>query len=313
MILPIYIAIENRIIVLRSLESLTEISRNENLGKSLSPNPLFPEKLILNIQIQRKYMSFVNAIRSILQEAGEPLTAAEIRQRIQNGYPHLYGTQSHVENYPTIDHGVIAQVLSTARNARDLIIDKTVKPRLISLESMEIEADIVIEDDSGVDEKDKLDAELELKQNSVFPAPAPPRSNDHFKLEWTRCLTYEDAQNFSYIIYLHEWHGEPFYWGIARTYFGGSRRMLGEGIACGRYNSGYRHWIEGSLRHGGRLYVARIIEGDQSRLQEVENYLICSFGHQANRRETAVLQDLSICHSGGVPLTITSHLFFNAA
>jgi len=48
-------------------------------------------------------MGMIAAIREILREAGEPLTSTEIRDRIQQGYPELYGTRVHEIHYPSID------------------------------------------------------------------------------------------------------------------------------------------------------------------------------------------------------------------
>ena len=175
---------------------------------------------------------------------------------------------------------------------------------LISLVEAEDIPDVttVTDTDEGeIDCESVLLTENAVEQ--VIPQAAGP--SDQFILEWTGCLTYEDAMNHSGIIYLHEWDHEPFYWGIARTYFGGSTRALGDRRVSGRYNSGYRHWIEGCLRHGARLYVAKIVSGDDSRIQEVENFLICTHGHVANRRETAILTELVISHRGDIPASVS--------
>jgi len=73
----------------------------------------------------------------------------------------------------------------------------------------------------------------------------------NMKIKWIRCHSYEEARNYSRIIYLHEWHGKPFYWGKAENSFFGGHMRARDGLkASGRYNASYRHWIEGCLRHG---------------------------------------------------------------
>jgi hypothetical protein len=82
------------------------------------------------------------------------------------------------------------------------------------------------------------------------------------KINWKRCRNYGEAQNYSRIVYLHEWRGKPLYWGKAHnSFFGGGMRTLDGLSASGRYNSGYRHWIDGCLKHGGsRLYIGILDE-----------------------------------------------------
>ena len=64
------------------------------------------------------------------------------------------------------------------------------------------------------------------------------------KIKWIRCHSYDEARHYSRIIYLHEWHGRPFYWGKAEnSFFGGHMRERDGLKASGRYNAGYRHWI----------------------------------------------------------------------
>ncbi|EOV0048370.1 hypothetical protein ACWOLU_004365, partial [Vibrio vulnificus] len=62
------------------------------------------------------------------------------------------------------------------------------------------------------------------------------------RITWIRCNSYNEAKDYSKVIYLHEWAGEPFYWGKAHnSFFGGHKRKNGDLHASGRYNSGYRH------------------------------------------------------------------------
>ena len=75
------------------------------------------------------------------------------------------------------------------------------------------------------------------------------------RIIWKQCKTYADARDYTGVIYLHERDDKPFYWGIAhKSFFGGHMRAHNEGKISGGYNAGYRHWIEGCLQHGAKLY-----------------------------------------------------------
>ncbi|MGB8116430.1 MAG: hypothetical protein WCF22_21810, partial [Candidatus Sulfotelmatobacter sp.] len=127
------------------------------------------------------------------------------------------------------------------------------------------------------------------------------------KITWVLCRSYEEAQHYSRIIYLHEWGGKPFYWGKAdRSFFGGHMRERDGLRASGRYNAGYRHWIEGCLRHGGKLYIGKLDEEALSRIDEVENYLIHTYGHEMNSRVVLPLGQLQLGHEGDIPQSITN-------
>ncbi|MEQ1592583.1 MAG: hypothetical protein ABL892_09370 [Thiobacillaceae bacterium] len=128
------------------------------------------------------------------------------------------------------------------------------------------------------------------------------------KIIWTRCNTYAEARDRSRIIYLHEWNDKPFYWGKAhKSHFGGHKRKLNGLDASGRYNSGYRHWIEGCLRHGAKLYVGQLDEEALAAVDEVENYLIHTYGHEMNTRVRTPKSKLTIEHLGDVPASISNH------
>ena len=124
-------------------------------------------------------------------------------------------------------------------------------------------------------------------------------------LTWQLCKTYEEARDHSRVIYLHEWDDKPFYWGKAHnSFFGGHKRQLGDLHASGRYNSGYRHWIEGCLRHGAKLYIGKPDAEALLRLDEVEKFLISTYGHEVNTRVPKAVKPLSIEHRGTIPLAI---------
>lgn len=127
-------------------------------------------------------------------------------------------------------------------------------------------------------------------------------------ITWTRCSTYEEARDFSRVIYLHEWHEKPFYWGKAHnSFFGGHKRNRDGLHASGRYNSGYRHWIEGCLQHGAKLYVGQLNAEALNNIDEVENFLIHTYGHVMNTRVSNPVRPIKITHTGEIPATITKH------
>ena len=56
------------------------------------------------------------------------------------------------------------------------------------------------------------------------------------KITWKKCERYEEVKNNSGIIYLYEWSGRLFYWSKCSSF-------------RSRYETSYRHLIEGCLRH----------------------------------------------------------------
>ena len=116
------------------------------------------------------------------------------------------------------------------------------------------------------------------------------------------------SARFLRVIYLHEWDGKPFYWGKANnSFFGGGKRERDGLKASARYNAGYRHWIEGCLRHGGALYIGRLDDEAITHIDEIENYLIHTYGQEMNTRvTTSRISDLAIQHEGDVPLSISA-------
>lgn len=83
------------------------------------------------------------------------------------------------------------------------------------------------------------------------------------QIEWSFCQSYDEAKGSSRVIYLHERDDQPFYWGKADDCSFGVR-----------YNSGYRHWIEGCLRYGAKLYVGTPNAEARTRVGEIDEYLI---------------------------------------
>ena len=123
---------------------------------------------------------------------------------------------------------------------------------------------------------------------------------------WVRCLNYDSARNFSRVIYLHEWNARAFYWGKAHnSFFGGHKRKIGGLHASGRYNSGYRHWIEGCLQHGGKLYIGNLERKDVHLINEIEQQLIQEYGHVMNAKIKEAPPGMTIRHTGEVPDCVT--------
>jgi hypothetical protein len=126
------------------------------------------------------------------------------------------------------------------------------------------------------------------------------------KIEWILCTSYDEAKDYSRVIYLHAWNDKPFYWGKAHnSFFGGHKRNRDGLHASGRYNAGYRHWIEGCLRHGAKLYIGKLDAETLKHVDEVENYLIHTYGHVMNTKVSGPARQLKITHSGVVPPFIT--------
>jgi hypothetical protein len=125
------------------------------------------------------------------------------------------------------------------------------------------------------------------------------------QITWIKCNSYDEAKNYSRVIYLHEWDNKPFYWGKAHnSFFGGHKRKLDDLHASGRYNSGYRHWIEGCLRHGAKLYIAKLDDEALQNIDELENFLIYKYGHEMDTKVKKPTREIQITHLGEVPLFI---------
>lgn len=133
--------------------------------------------------------------------------------------------------------------------------------------------------------------------------PPPPS----IELNWKRCITYEEATNYSGCIYLHQWDGKPFYWGkIDKSWFGGDGRFnerLGK-VVTARYDQGYRHWIEGCLQHGGKLYIGVLEVEGIGRIDDVEDYLIFCYPSKMNKRIPKSKPSLVLKYVGEVPTSL---------
>ena len=107
---------------------------------------------------------------------------------------------------------------------------------------------------------------------------------------WTGCGSYEVAREYRSCVYLHEWDGKAYYVGkVDHTWFGG------------RYGPSYRHWIDGCLEHGARLYVGNVDEKGQDLLDAVESILIGTLNPPKNIRRPYRKQEVSLHHVGEIP------------
>lgn len=123
------------------------------------------------------------------------------------------------------------------------------------------------------------------------------------KIHWVKCRSYKEAQGFRGIVYVHSWNDKPFYWGKAeKSYFGGGTRKHSDGSKqSSRYNYGYRHWIEGCLRHGGSLHIGKLDSKGKEIIDQLENYLINWYPPEINKKSKPLTDDIPIIHSGDIP------------
>ena len=125
------------------------------------------------------------------------------------------------------------------------------------------------------------------------------------RIRWTRCHTYDDAKDCRGIVYLHEWNGFPFYWGICDdSVFGGNPRMVEGKKWNPRYGSSYRHWIEGCLRNGRALYVGVPEDPDGNSLSEIESALIAAYPGTMNDPSKKSVVSQKMAHESDVPICI---------
>ena len=123
------------------------------------------------------------------------------------------------------------------------------------------------------------------------------------KITWEKCESYEKAcesykkaKDNSGAIYLHEWSGQPFYWG----------KVGGDSSFEQRYKAGYKHWIEGCLRHGNCLFIGKLDEEARNHINDLENYLICKYGSEMNVRKGKPKTQINFEHKGDIPYVISS-------
>lgn len=115
------------------------------------------------------------------------------------------------------------------------------------------------------------------------------------EITWEKCDSYEEAKGHSGVIYLHEWSGQPFYWG-----------KVGDSSFGQRYNAGYRHWIEGCLRHGACLFIGKLDQEARNHINDLEKYLICKYGSVMNKQRKKPKTQINFEHKGNIPDVILS-------
>ncbi|TGM04719.1 hypothetical protein EHQ86_11005 [Leptospira yasudae] len=135
------------------------------------------------------------------------------------------------------------------------------------------------------------------------------KSIPQVKINWKLCKSYEEAKDHINGIYLHEIKGEPFYWGkVSKSIFGGNKRKLDGTTFNPRYGLGYRHWIEGSLRQGAKLYIGQLEERSRTKdlIGWIEETLIKEFPTEFNRRKAEKGLTIELTHSGNMPHCLKS-------
>jgi len=110
-------------------------------------------------------------------------------------------------------------------------------------------------------------------------------------VRWKQINSYDEASsNLAKGIYIHDWDNKPYYVGQLKGSTFGTR-----------YNSAYRHWIDGCLKHGARLYIGSIGQSDMEYLDEIENSVIQFLNPSGNRRRKPPSVKLKLAHEGQVP------------
>lgn len=123
--------------------------------------------------------SFLAAIRAMLSANPTGLTPQEMRRLIKSDYPFLYGTEAHRRNvarghYADLEHALLAQIYSSCRNARDLLIDRTTKPLRYRLSSP-VE---LLSSESIAGRTPSLESGERLSRDRAG-APPSPQNEDH--------------------------------------------------------------------------------------------------------------------------------------
>jgi hypothetical protein len=124
------------------------------------------------------------------------------------------------------------------------------------------------------------------------------------KITWGQFSSYDEAKNKTKCVYIHEWKGKAYYIGICQSsVFGGSRRKINGKTKNPRYAISYRHWIDGCLEHGGKLYIGKISTRRNIDLKRIEQTLITQLKPYrqplAKQNEEFILN-----HVGTIPLCI---------
>ena len=150
-------------------------------------------------------------------------------------------------------------------------------------------------------------------------------------IQWTECSSYEKAKDFKSCVYIHEWDGSAYYVGLSNYWFGGNQRKLDGKKRSARYSTSYRHWIDGCLERGARLFVGKLRDPKCTAVEyvlevkkykwlpekhdreeviarsialtnkEIEDKLIAQLVPPANRKDKRDHAGLILVHIGDVP------------
>lgn len=111
------------------------------------------------------------------------------------------------------------------------------------------------------------------------------------KIKWRRYLSYDEARSdTSKGIYIHEWQHHACY--VGKLY----KAKFGR-----RYSEGYRHWVDGCLDRGARLFIGAVVPEDPDTLEDIERTLIQMLDPQYNLRRKAPQHNFRIVNVGDVP------------
>lgn len=113
----------------------------------------------------------------------------------------------------------------------------------------------------------------------------------HVIIKWKRYNSYDEASSdTSKGIYIHDWQGKPYYVG-----------MLSGSTFGTRYISAYRHWIDGCIEHGARLFIGSVVQTDVEYIESIETIVIQLLNPLKNRIRKLPQAKLHLIHEGQVP------------
>ena len=92
-------------------------------------------------------VSLSEAVRTVLGGSAQPLSPAQIRDKIKAAFPQLYQTDAHrvgIErgNYQSFDHALLNPIYALVTRNSDFIVDRSNKPMLISLAGEELSDEV---------------------------------------------------------------------------------------------------------------------------------------------------------------------------
>ncbi len=119
-------------------------------------------------------------------------------------------------------------------------------------------------------------------------------------IKWKQFKSYDSAMGSYECIYLFVSNDQPNYAGICyKSVFGGSKRMVGNRERSPRYGGSYRHFIDGFIAEGGKLYIGKCLRAKPSLIKPIESSLIYYQKPRYNRQVLKPAYRLS--HKGDIP------------